>query len=177
MEVIAAVDFSTGGIGYQGKIPWRIQADMERFRRITMNAPHGKRNMVVMGMRTWVSLERVPLKHRINVIVTSSIFESSYDNVIYVSTLDEAMDLALLDGSIHKMFVIGGTRLYNEALKHELCTVAHITYIHKHGIPADTYFPMYTLNKYFEVYKKSDLLKDQSNVHYSFITYTRKIRK
>lgn len=174
MEVIAAVDFSSGGIGYNGHIPWSLPPDMERFKRITTAAPPGKYNMVVMGLRTWESLGRKPLKNRINVIVTSSIFEVSCDNVLYVSSLDEALDLALLDGSIHKILVIGGTKLYDEAMRHQLCQVAHITYVHKHGLPADTFFPLKTLNYHFEVYNSSPILNHKTNIRYSFLTYTRK---
>src|SRR5689334_3695495 len=53
-----------GTIGHQGKIPWRIPADMRHFKAITMGKP------CIMGRKTWESLPKKPLPGRTNILVT-----------------------------------------------------------------------------------------------------------
>src|SRR5438477_747847 len=55
---------ANGVIGDKGKIPWRIPADMRRFRQITMGKP------CIMGRKTWESLPKRPLPGRLNIIVS-----------------------------------------------------------------------------------------------------------
>ena len=50
-------------IGRDGAMPWRLKADQQRFKAMTMGKP------VVMGRKTFVSLRR-PLPGRTNIVVT-----------------------------------------------------------------------------------------------------------
>lgn len=172
MEIIAACDFSTYGIGYQGTIPWSLTADMIRFRDITTSAPMGKINIVVMGRKTWESIYEIPLRGRLNIVITSH--GGQHPNVVFATSLREALKVAASNAMVHKVFVIGGTRLYDEALQHPKCMKVHMTYIHKSNIPADTFFPMKTLGRYFEVSERTPIMKDENNMRYSFFTYERK---
>ena len=52
-----------GVIGRGNDIPWRLKADMQRFKAMTMGKP------VVMGRKTFVSLRR-PLPGRTNIVIT-----------------------------------------------------------------------------------------------------------
>lgn len=49
MEIVVAAD-NRNGIGKDGKLPWYLPMDLQRFKRLTM----GK--TVIMGRRTWDSL-------------------------------------------------------------------------------------------------------------------------
>lgn len=175
MEVIVACDFSTAGIGYKGFIPWSLSEDMEHFKTITTSTPPGKHNMVIMGRNTWESLYQIPLRGRLNVVVTShEPAFCQFANVAFVRTLHDAFRIAVNDTLVHKVFVIGGSRLYEEALRSPLCHTAYVTYVHKSGIVADTFFPIDLLNRYFEVYKATPILRSKNNIHYSLFTYKRK---
>jgi dihydrofolate reductase len=53
-----------GVIGRGGRVPWRLPSDMKRFVATTMGKP------VLMGRRTWESLQRQPLPGRQNLVLT-----------------------------------------------------------------------------------------------------------
>ena len=107
VSVIAAV--ARGAvIGRDGTIPWHLAEDVARFKAVTTG------HAVVMGRRTWESLpERFrPLPDRRNVVVTRN-EQWSADGAERVSSLAAALEL-LRD--VPQVFVIGGARLYEEAL-------------------------------------------------------------
>ena len=45
------------GIGFRGKLPWKLPDDMARFKRLTIGDGN---NAVVMGKKTWLSLSKRP---------------------------------------------------------------------------------------------------------------------
>ena len=90
ITLIAGIDRNSL-IGNNGKLPWKIQEDMNFFKTVTTN------NIVVMGRKTYISIGS-PLKNRVNVILSSSIVENfdktrtidSYLNdVIVVNSFDD----------------------------------------------------------------------------------------
>ena len=50
-------------IGRDNQMPWKISADLQFFKRVTMGHP------VIMGRKTWESIGR-PLPGRRNIVVT-----------------------------------------------------------------------------------------------------------
>ena len=113
------------GIGYQGTLPWgSFKEDMNFFRKTTTEVETpGKMNAVIMGRNTWESIPGKfrPLKNRLNVIVSSTMdpgdtgdsTESHYVRKNY----QEALECAMNNPRVEKVFVIGGERLYREALE------------------------------------------------------------
>jgi len=101
------------GIGYQNSIPWRIKEDMLYFANKTGGAyakfakdakdannvtpnntkPNIKKNAIIMGKNTWLSLptSQRPLKNRDNIILSTSISEtypsSNIDLTMYFSSI------------------------------------------------------------------------------------------
>ena len=94
---------TSGVIGRDGGIPWRLPEDQARFKELTMG------HTVVMGRLTWESLPaRVrPLPGRKNVVLTR---QADYmaDGADVVTTLDDAVD--------GETWVIGGEQIYRLAL-------------------------------------------------------------
>ena len=62
VSLIAAVA-ENGVIGRGGQLPWRLSADLRRFKSLTMGHP------IIMGRRTWESIGR-PLPGRTSIVVT-----------------------------------------------------------------------------------------------------------
>jgi dihydrofolate reductase len=95
---------SSGVIGRDGGIPWRLPEDQARFKELTMG------RTVVMGRLTWESLPaRVrPLPGRKNVVLTR---QADYmaDGAHVVPTLQDALTDDLT-------WVIGGGQVYTLAL-------------------------------------------------------------
>ena len=52
-------------IGRLNSLPWHISEDLKKFKEITINCA------VVMGRKTFESLNFKPLKNRLNIVITS----------------------------------------------------------------------------------------------------------
>ncbi|KAJ3254043.1 dihydrofolate reductase, partial [Borealophlyctis nickersoniae] len=74
--IVAATE--AGGIGIEGRLPWRLRADMSFFARVTTH--FGRQgsarppNAVIMGRKTWDSIPSKfrPLPGRLNVVLSSN---------------------------------------------------------------------------------------------------------
>lgn len=99
-------------IGKNGKIPWNIKADKERFKKLTMG------NILIMGRNTFEEIGK-PLPGR-ETIVISKTKEYTYDNCRTVETLANAIKLARIMGEVDKkkIFLAGGQRVYEEGLNY-----------------------------------------------------------
>ena len=94
---------TSGVIGRDGGIPWRLPEDQARFKELTMG------HTVVMGRLTWESLPAKvrPLPGRRNVVVTRQA-DYAADGADVVTTIEDV----LTDES----WVIGGAQIYALAL-------------------------------------------------------------
>lgn len=172
---------ANGGIGKDNKIPWYIPNDLKHFKKVTTNCPEGKMNVVIMGRNTWESLPKKPLPARINVIVSTHLSRShckldfdKNDNIYVVQSLDEALELvASMSNRVHETFVIGGSRLYKEALEHEHCDKAYVTHIVQ-DYDCDVFVPLSMLHKSFSLDKcNSSSVYATDNKLCTFHTYLR----
>ena len=102
--LIAAIA-SNGVIGANNALPWRLPADLSRFRSLTTG------HSIVMGRKTWESIGR-PLPGRTTIIVTRQRGYSAPGAKI-AHSLDEAISVS---GNDSEIFVIGGAELYLQAL-------------------------------------------------------------
>ena len=95
---------TSGVIGRDNGIPWRVPEDQARFKELTLG------HTVIMGRLTWESLPAKvrPLPGRRNVVVTR---QADYvaDGATVVGSIEEA----LTDG---ETWVIGGAQIYALAL-------------------------------------------------------------
>jgi len=134
VNIIAAVA-ENGVIGYQGKLPWHIPEDLKRFKSLTTG------NAVIMGRFTWQSLPIKPLPERENFVISSS---SSYhlisgDNFIARSSVSSALNTCNVLSNIREVFIIGGNRIYKEALYLNCVDSMYITHVHRE-YEGDAYF-------------------------------------
>lgn len=136
IAMIVAYD-QQGGIGKESSIPWRIEDDLPRFKRLTEGCP------CIMGNATFASLKG-PLANRQNIVLTRSPLHaiSTYQhmdltNVTFVSSIEMALERAnALAGE--RAWVIGGGDVYRQFLDHfdELyATVIHANH------QCDVFFP------------------------------------
>lgn len=162
MNLIAAVD-SNWGIGYKNKLLVRIPADQRFFRDETIN------KAVIMGRKTLESFPNgIPLKQRLNVVITSDRNYKAHDAVV-VHSIEEAME-AVKDYSSEDVYIIGGATIYEQMLSY--CDVAHITkidYVYK----ADTYFPNLDKNDEWVLTEESEE-QTYYDLIYTFCRYERK---
>lgn len=104
LSLIVAMTRS-GVIGRGGKLPWRLSADLKRFKSLTMG------HHLILGRKTYESLPR-PLPGRTLVVLTRRP-AAHWMNVTAVNNLDDALHLGRGD---REVFVIGGGEIYRLAL-------------------------------------------------------------
>jgi dihydrofolate reductase len=119
------------GIGREGALAWRHQADLALFRRLTMG------HVLVMGRRTVESLPPGGLPGRRIVCLTRGSAPASADRASH--DLEGAFAAAReLSGPDGRVFVAGGEEVYAQALPH--AGEAYVSEIPgRHG--CDRHFP------------------------------------
>ncbi|TYO98654.1 dihydrofolate reductase [Geothermobacter ehrlichii] len=116
-----------GVIGAAGRLPWSLPEDLRLFRQLTWGG------VVIMGRKTFASLPG-PLPGRINLVVSMSLPPTAGIDVF------PTLDAALLRAAALKRpaFVIGGVRLYAEALPR--CERMVISWVEE-DVEGDVVFP------------------------------------
>lgn len=142
------------GIGMSGGIPWKSKLDMQHFKALTTKKiKNPKTNalmppVVIMGRNTWYSIPNAPLKERINIIVSSQISGAltnsmftfpPHEKTFATDSFDKALILSQKLGC-EDPWVIGGSRLYREALYHKSMDTLHMTLVDG-DFKCDTFFP------------------------------------
>ncbi len=89
-------------IGRDGRLPWRLSADLRRFKERTMG------HHLVMGRKTFESLGRV-LPGRTSIVLTRRRDYSPPPGVLVAHDPEEALRLAAGDPEV---FIIGGAETY-----------------------------------------------------------------
>lgn len=106
LSVIAAVA-ENGVIGRDNDLPWRLPADLKRFKRTTMG------HHLLMGRKTFESIGK-PLPGRTTVVISRGQPELP-EGVRLASSLGEAIEIARAAGD-DEAFVAGGEEIFTEAL-------------------------------------------------------------
>ena len=160
ISLVAAVAHD-GVIGRDNSIPWRIPADIARFKEVTMGHP------VVMGRRTWDSIPNRfrPLPGRRNIVVTRNPRWYGY-GAERAGSLEEAL---LLAGDASDVFVIGGAEIYAAALP--FADELQLTEIDAE-IDGDTVFPPIDSAVFAEVEREPHVSEDGQA--FAFVRYVRR---
>ncbi|MEO0530109.1 MAG: dihydrofolate reductase [Planctomycetota bacterium] len=108
--IVAAAE--NGVIGRDGGLPWRLPADLARFKRLTMG------HAMIMGRKTYESIGR-PLPGRVSIVLTrDENWRPEHDKVLVANTLEAAREAASRAEGVEadEAFVIGGGEIYRLAL-------------------------------------------------------------
>ncbi len=114
-------------IGCRGRLPWRLSADLRRFKRLTMG------HHVIMGRKTFESIGRLLPGRRM--IVVSRQPDLVIPGARVAHSLSAAAACAAGDS---ELFYVGGERIYREAL--DVAHRIYLTLVHAR-IAGDAYFP------------------------------------
>ena len=125
--IVAAAE--NGVIGVDNRLPWRLPADLARFKRLTMG------HHLIMGRKTYESIGR-PLPGRITVVLTRTAGIDVPD-VVVARSLDEAFTQAAARGD-DEPFVCGGAEVYAQALA--ACDRCYLTVVERQ-YTGDAIFP------------------------------------
>jgi dihydrofolate reductase len=147
-------------IGRGGGLPWRLSADLRRFKRLTMG------HHIVMGRKTYESIGR-PLPGRTSVVISR---DATYapDAVLVARSMDQAKRLAADDSEV---FFIGGGEVYRQVLP-EIDRI-YLTMVHA-VIDGDTFFPDLDLSTWQLVESVRAASDEKNEYDHSFLIYDRK---
>lgn len=136
-------------IGGGNSIPWKHKGDMRFFRETTIS------HIVLMGRKTFESMKSKPLKHRHNIVLSSTLTPvsdeatdfSSGTTLQFAATMQDAIDLAeatrshveSTTGHSPTLFIIGGGQIYGEFLPYTQTIFHNVIDLDAHGV--DAYFP------------------------------------
>src|SRR3989338_2258693 len=95
-------------IGFKNKLLYDIPEDMKHFKEITSG------QVVIMGERTFHSMNDRPLPNRINIVVTLD-KQFSAPNCLVAYSMEEALKLGKAQNG-KEIFFIGGGMIYKQAL-------------------------------------------------------------
>jgi dihydrofolate reductase len=130
ISLIAAMDRKRG-IGSDNQLPWRLSADLKRFRELTMG------HHIIVGRKTFASIGK-PLPGRQIIVVTRDrSFQA--DGCFISHSLEEAIRLASARGE-SEVFVCGGAEIYNQSIA--LADWLYLTFVDSEVV-ADTFFPKF----------------------------------
>jgi dihydrofolate reductase len=174
-SIIAAHDM-VNVIGFEGKIPWHIPDDLKRFKSLTMGKP------IIMGRKTFESIGR-PLPGRLNIIITSNTlgFSDSYkdqpwfnDERIRVVHSYEAALVAARGVKAEHVFIIGGERVYRDAMKDADDMYITVVFSRYEG---DAHFPEYSSKEWDTKQEEEFIFLDENDESPDYAFYYLERRK
>jgi dihydrofolate reductase len=119
---------ANGAIGNEGDLPWRLPADLKRFKALTMGKP------MIMGRKTFESLPGLLPGRRHIVLSRRDSFAA--DGAQMAGSVTEALALAEQDNATGEVAIIGGAAIYDVFLP--LAHRIELTQIHA-SYPGDTF--------------------------------------
>ena len=154
--IVAAAENNV--IGKDNDMPWRLSADLKRFKKLTMG------HHIIMGRKTFESIGK-PLPGRTSVIITRN-KDYRQDDCIVAHSLEEAFKMV----EDEEVFIIGGGEIYNMAF--DIADKLYLTRVHA-TLEGDTCIP--EINNNWEEVECEKFLKDEKNPYdYSFIDYIKR---
>ncbi len=144
-------------IGKDYDLPWDYPEDVQYFHDKTLNST------LVMGYRTMESLKK-PLKDRINIVIDRNVHGIIHEGGFYrVNSLKKAIEY---NEEFFKktIFIIGGTKIYEEALLKLDLDLVYITKINR-NYEGNVYFPKNALLENY-ILRDFDLSKNHKELSY-----------
>jgi dihydrofolate reductase len=146
-------------IGINGKMPWHLSADLQRFKKLTLGS------VVLMGRKTYASIGH-PLPGRINIIISHNPAYQVAGSLVFNNT-EQALAYC---ANFKEVFVIGGATLYKALLPR--ADFIYLTEIHKH-FDGDTFFPELDVDNWRKV--ENIFVNDDKSVDFSY-SYIKMVR-
>ncbi len=178
-SIIVAVDQKLG-IGINNQLPWDLKKDLKHFSDISIgNKPRttlndkvvrGKKNAVIMGLNTWLSLPEKfrPLKDRLNVVLSLEPVSDLPSEVLNYLSLESAL-ADLEKKGIEEAFIIGGGMLYKYAISQPECNKLYITEIQQ-TFDCDIFFPK--IPDDFKKTEESEIV-EEDGIKFKYVVYER----
>ncbi len=153
MIIIAALT-ENRVIGNNNAMPWHVSEESRQFQRLTTG------NTLIMGRKTFESLDSRPLPKRKNIVVSRTLPDT--EGIDVCKTLEHAVEKARSYDK--KIFIMGGSDIYRQALP--LADKMYLSYIKK-DYAGDAYFPEFDESEW-------ETTKEEDHPEFVFVIYKRK---
>ncbi|MCW8891271.1 MAG: type 3 dihydrofolate reductase [Sedimenticola sp.] len=158
ISLIAAMDEGRV-IGRENSLPWRLPADLQHFKKLTVGKP------IVMGRKTWESLPGL-LPDRPHIVITQNpAYRAEGCQVVH--SIEQALAAA---GEVDEVMVVGGARLYQQMLPS--ADRLYLTRVHTR-VEGDAYFPPYEADQWREIKSAHHQADERNRYDYTFLTLER----
>lgn len=158
ISLIVAVA-NNGVIGVDNGLPWRLPADLQHFKSVTMGKP------IIMGRRTWESLPGL-LPGRRHIVITRN-QDYRAEGCELVHSLDQALKTA---GEAPEIMIVGGGGLYRQTLPR--ADRLYLTRVDV-DLAGDTFFPEIDWREWQEVSRESHPADERNQFACTFIVLNR----
>ncbi len=151
-------------IGLQNKLVWNLPNDTRFFKNTTWGMP------VIMGRKTFESLENKPLSGRFNIVITNHPGDLNPVGPIKTAgSLQEAIQVASTTDA-KEAFIVGGGKVYAESLP--VADKIVLTRVHT-AVEGDAFFPVFS-EKEWKLFSNIDFAPDEKHQYaYSFQVWDR----
>jgi dihydrofolate reductase len=161
ISIIAAMDRKRG-IGLDNRLPWRLSADLKRFRELTMG------HHIIVGRKTFESIGR-PLPGRRMIVVTRAVnYKAEGCDVSH--SVEDATRLARERGE-SEVFICGGAEIYVQTI--EFADRMYLTFVDAE-VAADTFFPEFDEREWSERESSYQQADDRNQYPFTFKLMIRK---
>lgn len=166
--VMIAAASQNNVIGNEGKIPWHIPEDLQRFKKLTMGYP------MVMGRKTFESLPK-QLPGRLHIVLTANKDwkpKCSHPHLMQiVYSVEELLEVIK---AFHTVNVVGGGKIYSSLLPYaDTIELTRVNAIYE----GDAFFPVISSNDWnVDGFERKPHTKNDDGSHgpsYSFCTFKR----
>lgn len=152
-------------IGRGGQLPWRLSADLKRFKALTMG------HHIVMGRKTFESIGR-PLPGRVSLVLSRQPVSNWARNiaasgVLTAASVDDALAQAAGDDEV---FVVGGAEIYALALPR--AERLYVTWVDA-DVEGDTFFPQVDWGQWRPVSEEPHAADAKNEYPFRFAVYDR----
>ena len=147
-------------IGRDNQLPWRLSADLQHFKTLTMGKP------LIMGRKTFESIGK-PLPGRTNIVLTRD-REFLAQGCVVVHDIDQALQVA---AEHDEVMIIGGANLYRQFLPR--ADRLYLTEV-KAEVKGDTWFPDLDIAGWTETERDSHQADEKNEYDYDFVILDRK---
>jgi len=151
---------ANGAIGNDGDLPWRLPADLKRFKALTIGKP------MIMGRKTFESLPGLLPRRRHIVLSRRDSFAA--EGVEMAGSVKDALALATRGNDTGEVAIIGGAAIYDVFMP--LAHRIELTQIHAQ-YPGDTFMP--EPGREWALDAREDHAAEGGHPAFSFLTFRR----
>jgi dihydrofolate reductase len=159
VELVVAVA-ENDVIGRGNALPWRLSADLRRFKALTLGKP------ILMGRKTYESIGKA-LPGRDNLVLTRARAFMPADCRVFHTLAEVRRTLA----AEPLLLVIGGAQIYEQCLP--FAQRIHLTQVHTVVGDGDTFFSGWRAPGWVETFRERHTADASNSIDYSFVTLER----